>query len=235
MAAVLDSQSPELTRRDAALVRRHGINYALFVPNTGYGLERYIKRGAANELQNVVAQLATDGSSRAAAFQVYLATVWTLGADHASLPESRARCFAAAHRGDPYAMYVCAWVCLKEGKNVDATNWMRKAATRDGFLPAFVEVGRFAAGGIGFKSPDLAAAFPIFRQSHKLGHRLALVYMANCLMLGVKGWIGRAIGVLLWLPAAIRAHSYWMRYPLSERVFVTPSNRQRPLFKNAAK
>jgi hypothetical protein len=231
MAEAFDTQSPELSRRDAALVRRDGINYPLFVPETGRRLEEYIKRGAVDELLDVLAQLAAAGSERAAALQVYLATIWDVGADHESLPASRERCLAGAQRGDAYSMYVTAWVCRTEHRNVDATQWMRKAATRHGFLPAFVEVGRFAASGVGFKAPDLAAAYSILRSAHKLGHRLAMPYMAVCLVLGAKGWLGRPLGALLWLPAILRSYFYWRRHPLSERVFVTPLKPAQPLFK----
>jgi hypothetical protein len=232
MSEVFDTRSPDLTRRDAALVRRYGINYPLFVPQIGRKLETYLQRGAVDELLDVLVELAAAGSDQAAALQLYLAVIWAFGTDHESLPASRAKCVAAAHRGDPYAMYVMAWVCRSDGKDVESTNWMRKSATKNGFLPAFVEVGRFAAGGSGFTSPDLSAAFSIFWTSHKLGHRLALGYLANCLMLGAKGWLGRPLGALLWLPAAIRAHFYWRRHPLSERIFVTPVTRKRPLFKS---
>jgi hypothetical protein len=229
---VLDSRSPKLSRRDAALVHLHGINYPLFVPETGRRLEAYIARGAVDELLSVLAQLAAAGSDQAASLQAYLATIWAVGADHELLPASRARCFAAAQRGDPYAMYVIAVICRSEGKNAEATKWMSKAATRDGFLPAFVELGRFAANGIGFKSPDLAAAYSLFRSSHRLGHRFALGYMALSLIMGAKGWLGRPLGVLLWLPAMIRSYFFWRRHPLSERIFITPSfPRTRPLFK----
>jgi hypothetical protein len=129
-------------------------------------------------------------------------------------------------------MYVIALICRSERNDAEATKWMSKAATRDGFLPAFVELGRLAANGIGFKSPDLAAAYSVFRSSHRLGHRFALGYMAISLMMGAKRWLARAIGVVLWLPAMIRSYFYWRRHPLSERIFITPlSPRPGPLFK----
>jgi hypothetical protein len=216
---VLQQRSPRLSRREAALVRRHGINYPLFIPETGRRLEQYLMRGAASEFIAAVAQLATAGSEQAASLRLYLEVVWGCHTDVEGAQAAREKCLAAAQRGDAYAMYVISLVRRAEGDNADAMNWMRKAATRHGFLPAFVELARYAASGIGFRAPDLSAAYTLMRSSHRLGHRCALGFMAVSLIRGARGWWGRPIGILLWLPAMIRSYLFWMRYPLDERIF----------------
>lgn len=73
------------------------------------------------------------------------------------------------------------WIRRAAGRDAEAMDWLRKAAGKGCFLPAIVDIARFMAGGVGVVAPDPRAALAVLWDAHKLGHRMALVYIAELL------------------------------------------------------
>src|SRR4029453_6689198 len=133
--------------------------------------------------------------------------------------------------GDAYSQYVMAWICRAAGKSDgEAMQWMKKAAMGR-FLPAIVDAARFMAGGVGVAAADVEAALGLLRDAHGLGHRMALVFIAELQRSKSPGSMPRIAGACLHPIAIARATCFMKRYPLSDRAFVTSLTTSRPLFK----
>jgi hypothetical protein len=207
MREILESRAIPTSHDQAFQLWKHGINYPLFVPNLGPGVVELLQRGAVRELLVELQRRAELGSDSAASLLAYL-SIHGISLDPRASSFATERCHAAATGGDSYAQFVLAWTRRKLNDDAGALEWMMKAATKGFFLPAFVDVGRFLAGGAGFKAPDRRGAIEVLWRAHRLGHRFALVYIARLMAMGFAGWARRPIGILLWLPAFIRAHVY---------------------------
>jgi hypothetical protein len=229
VSEILPLLSPILTRREARAVLRHGITRPLFVPDLGANVVKILVGGLGPTLlAEELNRLTLLGSYNAAAL---LTLLITRGAMDRSEQTDAAleRCRTAAVAGHAYSQYVMAWVNEKLGDNAKAFSCLRSASAGK-FLPAFIDTARFAAGGAGVKSSDRRSALKIMWLAHKLGHRMALTFVASYLIGGAAGGFARLAGLLLYLPATLRAAFYAARYPLSERVFVLPL-KKKPLLR----
>jgi hypothetical protein len=95
---------------------------------------------------------------------------------------------------------------------------MKKAAMGGRFLPALVDIGRFIIGGVGVESPDAKAGRAVLWDAHKLGHKMALVYVAEVMQRDASLLL-RLLGALLHPVAAARASKFILRQPFSDEVF----------------
>lgn len=230
MTEILESRAIRTSWKQVLLLWEYGINYPLFVPDLGSGLIELLQRGAIRELLAELQRRSELGSKGAAGLLAYL-SIHGISLDSRASSVAIERCHAAAIAGDAYAQFVFAWVRQKSNDDPGALEWMMKSATKGLFLPAFIDVGRFLAGGTGFSAPDRRGALKVFWEAHRLGHRLARVYIAKLVSSGVAGWVLRPFGFLLWVPAFLRAHWYSKRNPLGEKVFVVLTRPNMPLLK----
>ena len=220
----------QLTRRDAGRVYRRVINYPFFMPDLGAAITQLLVAGELGRFVHELQRLAALGSRPAAAFLAFLYLKGAAG-EPPNAERAEALCSSIARDGEPYAQYVMAWICRATARDIEAMNWLRKSGAKGLFLPAIVDVGRFMVGGIGIESPDARAALAVLWDAHKLGHRMALVYISEIFRRGFLGAIGRIFGVLLFPIAFTRATLFARRWPLSERAFVILAAMKHPLFK----
>ena len=219
-----------LTAAEARRIRRRTLNYPLYVPDMGRDVTLKLINGELAGLVTELHRLTLLGSNNAAAFLTFLRHR-NLLSETPEAADAEKRCRAAAHSNHSYSQYVVAWLCKAEGDDNKTMEWLRKSSSRGLFLPAFLDVARFIVGGAGVDAPNHRAALSIFWNAHRLGHRMALVYCARVLSSGNLGLLWWPVGVLLYLPAFFRAYWFGRRYPLSEKVYVTPTNSNRPLFR----
>lgn len=226
---MLRTSAARLTRHEAKQVARV-INYPIFVPELGHHVTHALVSGDLASFLGELGRLSTLGSRSASALLAYL---YMRGAVDgvADLSRAEALCIEAARSGDPYSQYVMAWTCKAAGRDAEASNWLRKAAVKGLFLPAVVDMARFMAGGAGFVAPDTRAALAVLWDAHKLGHRMALVYIATVPWKASGSWMRRVLGAMLYPIAILRAWQFASRYPLSDQVFVTSLTTRRPIFK----
>lgn len=222
--------SAALTREEAKQVIDHVINYPLFVPDLGHEVTRALIHGQISDFLNHLKRLSQLGSRPAAATLAYI-YMKDVAHGEANLHRAEAMCKEAATSGDPYAQYVMGWISRAAGRDAEAVDWLRKAASKGAFLPAFVDIARFMAGGVGVAEPDTQSALAVLWDAHKLGHRMALVYIAELLQKHQENWLKGILGTILYPIAIVRATRFTNRHPLSERIFVTSLSVGRPLFK----
>lgn len=224
------SKSAQVTRKDARHVLRCVLNYPIFVPDLGSSITRLIVAGDLSNLLVELQRLSSLGSRPASVLLAYLCMKGAFGGP-ADLKRAEQLCTEAACSGDPYGQYVKGWICRVTAREAEAMNWLRKAAAKGLFLPAMVDAARFMIGGVGVEAPDARAALAVLWDAHRLGHRMALVYVSEIFRHGYMGWIGRLLGSALYPIAVARATRFANRNPLSDRVFVTSASTKQPLFK----
>lgn len=221
--------SAKLTKDEAKQLLASVINYPVFVPELGHQLTHALVAGELKIFHAELERLSNLGSRPASALLVYLHMKGAFDAV-ADLGRVETLCVEAARSGDPYSQYVMGWICRAAGRDVEAVDWLKKAAAKGVFLPAIVDIARFMVGGIGVVAPDRGAALAILWDAHKLGHRMALVYIAE-LWKSSSNWIRKVLGFGLYPVAVMRATRFADRHPLSDCVFVTSLTTKRPLFK----
>lgn len=220
----------QLTRRDAGRVYRRVINYPFYMPDLGPAVTQLLVAGKLGLLVQELQRLGALGSRPAAAFLGFLHLKGAAG-EPPNAERAEELCSSVARDGDAYAQYLMAWICRATGRDVEALNWLRKSGAKGLFPPAIVDVGRFIVGGIGIESPDTRAALAVLWDAHRLGHRMALVYIAQIFRRGGFGAMGRIFGMLLYPIAITRAILFARRWPLSERAFIILATMKRPLFR----
>jgi hypothetical protein len=229
VSEILPPLSPTLTRREARAVLRHGITQPLFVPDLGGNVIKLLVAGSGSKLlAEELNRLTVLGSTNAAALLTLLGTRGAIDSGQYA-NAALERCETAAAAGHAYSQYVMGWVNAKQGKNVEAFRCLTSASVGM-FLPAFIDTARFLAGGAGVKARNRQAALKIFWTAHKMGHRTALLFVARFWIKGAAGGFARLVGLLLYLPALLRAALYAARHPLSEKIFVLPL-RNEPLLR----
>lgn len=206
------------------------INYPLFVPELGHQVTHALASGNLASFLDELERLSTLGSRPASALLAYLYMKGELDRV-VNMERAEMLCSEGARSGHPYSQYVMGWICRAVGRDAEAINWLRKAAVKGSFLPAIVDIARFMAGGIGVEVPDTRATLAVLWDAHKLGHRMALVYIAELLRSNSGSWVRRVLGAALYPIAIVRATRFTNRNPLSERVFVTSMSTTRPLFR----
>lgn len=219
----------KLTRREAQQVFANVINYPLFVPELGRRVTHALIAGDLGSLCDELQNLSALGSRPASALLAYL-HMKSVFNGAANLNQAEALCLEAARSGDPYSQYVLGWICRASGRDAEAVDWLRKAAAKGLFPPAIVDIARFLAGGVGIEAPELGAALAVLWDAHKLGHRTALVYIAEQLR-SSSNPVRKLLGIILYPIAVARATRFTNRYPLSDNIFVTSLTTKRPLFK----
>lgn len=220
----------ELSWSDARRVLKTVLNYPVFVPNLGADITRFLVDGRLDRFIAELDRLAALGSAPASSLLGYL---YLRGAFEGGENPIRAQelCTKPAQQGDAYAQYVMAWICRAKGEEAEAMNWLRRSVNAGLFPPAFVDIARFMIGGIGVASPDTRAALAVLWDAHRIGHRLALVYISQALRRTSKSLPMRVAGLLLYPIAIARASLFARRWPLSDRAFVHSASLTRPLFK----
>lgn len=216
-----------LTRSEARQLLRKVVNYPIFVPELGGHVTRLLVDGNIPLLVQELQRLSSLGSKPASVLLGYLCLRGVFGATDPQRAEKL--CIQAAKDGDPYAQYVVGWVCRVRRNDVQAVSWLVKAS-KGLFLPAMVDLARFMAGGVGVESADMKAALSVLWDAHKLGHRMALMYIAEICKRSGTGFF-RLAGWCLYPVAAFRAAWFVNRYPVSDQSFVTSLVSTRPLFK----
>lgn len=211
----------------ASRILREVLNYPIYIPLLPGSATTPLVSGDVESLCLQLSRLANIGSRSAGALLAYL----HLKGAVSSTPDlkSAARvCVKGAQCGDPYSEYVFGWIKMAEGDPAEAVIWLRRSA-KQLFTPAIVDTARFMAGGVGFEGPDDKAAISVLTDAHKLGHRMALVYIAEYLRARNRLW--RVLGEIAYPFATWRATRFVTRYPFSSHCFVTSLTTSRPLFK----
>jgi hypothetical protein len=225
VSELLPLLSPVLTRREAKAVRRKSIAFPLFIPDLGRGVVNILVCGSGPDvLAAELNRLSVLGSANAAALLTFLDCRGGVGRSEYAAAALE-RCSSAASAGNAYAQYVMSCVNRKIGKHQEAFRCL-KSAMAGKFLPAFIDYARLGASGRGATSRHHKAALKILRAAHKLGHRLALVFIARSWLSGKAGWLERLAGLPLFLFAILRAAGYAARHPLSEKIFVLPPSKE---------
>jgi len=225
----LTVSTAQLTRTEAKQALSNVINYPLFVPDLGHQVTHALVSGDLSFFIDEVERLSALGSRSASALLAYLYMRGAVGVTN--LDQAESLCSDAAHSGDPYSQYVMGWICRSAGRDAEAIDWLRKAASKGQFLPAIVDIARFMAGGVGVEAADVRAALAVLWDAHKLGHRMALVYISELLRGKSGNWISKVLGAVLYPIAIVRATKFTNRYPLSDLIFVTSLPMNHPLFK----
>jgi hypothetical protein len=214
--------------RSAEPILRCVINYPIFVPPLPITVTEPLLAGDVATLCSELQRLSDSGSWSAGALLAYL---HLRGAPNGApdLDSAERACSAGARSRHAYSEYVFGWIQMARGQPSDAVNWLRRSA-KQLFPPALVDIARFMANGIGFDAQNQGAAIAVLRDAHRLGHRMALVYIAEILRGRSLGW--RLLGNSLYWYAVWRATRFASRYPFSPKSFVTSLSTARPLFRS---
>lgn len=223
-------QFMEVTKEEAEFVVERIINYPFFVPDLGANVRKALIVGDRKLLLDELERLSALGSRPASALLAYLFARCAFTPEP-ELSRAESLCGVGAREGDSYSQYVMGCVCRLLGREAEAMDWLKKAAIGGLFRPAFVDIAQFMACGIGVASPDRSAAARVLWDAHKLGHKKALVYLAE-LMRGDANLFRRLLGKLLRPVAVLRASRFVLRNPFSDQVFVTSVSATRPLLKD---
>ena len=227
----MTTRALSLDRREAKRLGSKVLYYPLFVPDLGEKAKELLVGGDLFGLSVELERLSRLGAKPAQALLAYLCLKGAPGVAR-DIKRAEALCSDAAAAGDPYAQYVRAWVCRITGREVEAMDWLRRAS-KALFPPAVVDVGRFMVGGIGVQAPDSKSALLVLWDAHRVGHRMALVFIANILSAGHRGIVGRVLGMLLYPFAIARAALYSRRYPTSECIFINSEVTSKGLFRTS--
>ena len=207
--------------------------FPLYIPERDPEVRELLLSGDIPELMRILERRASLGSGWAAALLAFLRLRGTPGeSPDPELAEST--CLAAARAGEPFAQYVLAWALWERGKYRSAIRWMKLAALRGQFLPAWVDIGRFLASVVATEGyADMPGAVESLWEAHRRGHFMALLFIADISRRGHLGFARRALSVLIYAYAAPRALLAMHCAPFSARVFTNmfkPS--QNPLFQS---
>lgn len=214
---------------EGILAWRRSLNYPLYIPDDLSELVRKpLVTGSQDEAVENCTRLARLGSPAARALSAYLSF---RGVELPDMKQAQAEelCRAAAVGGHAYAQYVLAWTQWNKQAHSDAFAWICESA-KQSFLPAIVDLGRFAANGIGVPADPVAAQVAYLRAMRR-GHAAAPGTLLNLYRQGELGLSKKTIGTTLY-PIALLWHALnsWIR-PFSAAVFLHPPKSKRGLFK----
>jgi TPR repeat protein len=189
---------------------------------------RLLKEGEACAAIVECERLAALGSNSARALIAYL---HLCGAIDGQVNLATAETFAgdASSSGCAYAQYVLAWIYFKQG-NRKAAPLMSRAAVQGNFLPAQLELGRWAQGGPGSVVRELGAAEDAYRLAHRRGHVCALLCLAALYARGLRGFPKQVLGIVIWPFAFGRLVWQMLRNPFVIHVFLFVPTRPLPMF-----
>jgi TPR repeat protein len=203
------------------------VNYPLYVPEPLDPIIEMLRSGQVSSVITEVTRLAALGSAPARAVLAYLHLCGAIDTVNLDMAESLAQQAAAGNSA--YAQYVLAWIYFKRA-NPKALTLMAQSAVEGRFLPAQLDLGRWAQGGLSPRGPNFAAAEDAFQHAHNRGHVLGLLFLARLYLRGRRGLLKRMLGAALFPVALLRAGWQMARDPYSVRIFTFSPHRPLPFF-----
>jgi hypothetical protein len=205
-------------------------HYPLYLPPDCKTVRRLFGEAGdtAGGIQQLI-RLARLGSSGAKSALAFVVLNGALGATTDALQIARQLCEPVAKAGDSYAQYVMGWVLFTERHTMaKAMDWWI-ASSKNGFAPAWIDIGQVLAGR--FRGPIRKNdAIFAYGKAASLGHFYVGAY--KLALLNDVGAAGRMLNVIAfpWVFARIQITEAIAPYSLG--TFVYYSQRRFPFFRD---
>jgi hypothetical protein len=228
----VDGERTQRRRRKPSAGRlwRAYFNATIYVPEEGRFVLQYLESEGPDRFIKELEGLSELGVPWASAMLGYMHVIPGLDGKR-NLDRALALCESHAQSGDAYALFVCSWALVFQGRVEAAYRAMEKSMQLQ-FSPATLSLALFIWAGWGPDGRHPSLALRTLRAAGRLGHKASLIWRCSFYRSGSLGKIRRVLSYVL-IPFARAPYvlALWTD-PFSARVLVFYERRTGPLLRS---